>query len=490
MSNTAIKEVTRALQALLLSQLANVSSSARVSLLSPGDAMPGGLGVNLYLYRVTESPFTKNHAWPGDRATPPSPEPALGLSLSYLLTPFAPAPDPTSSVGDDAHTMLGAAMLTLHENAILNRVHIPGFDADTVLPPFLLNSYEQIKITLATTSIEELSKIWATINQPYRLSVAYEVSLVELTPFAPPPVSGGVVQSTGLKVITLDAPRLAALTPALGALLHVDRGGALVANELLITGFGFSFPGQTPAVQVGGQAVTIKSAPAPTDSALTAILPTDLDAGPQADVRMTLNSRTSTPLAFGVTPWLAGLTPLRTALEPTPGPPAPTLVLNGNGFTTSPQAVRFDGPEGTTNVASFVGSVTDSQATVSIPATLKNGIHQVRIVLAGPGRAASNSRTLEVIPRVGSPIGLAVVTVAGNSVHRLTLNGARLNGADVRLAIDGAIYQVAPDPKDPTQGKNANQLVYTLGRLLESGAHRVAVNVDGSISHSIDLEVP
>src|SRR5690242_9057356 len=157
MSSAAIKDVTKGLQVLLLSQLQQVSSTAQVSLLPPGDTLPTGLGVNLYLYRVIESQFTKNEPWPGDRVTPPSATPALGLELFYLLTPFAPAVDPSTSNGDDAHTMLGAAMLTFHENPILNQTHIRGFDVDAVLSPALLNSYEQIKIRLATTSLDELS---------------------------------------------------------------------------------------------------------------------------------------------------------------------------------------------------------------------------------------------------------------------------------------------------------------------------------------------
>ena len=101
-SRTAIQEVTQSLQRLLSSQLSVVNASAQVSLQPPGEPFPSGLGVNLYLYRIMESPFTKNQPWPGDRKTGPSDTPALGLELSYLLTPFAPAPDPTSKTGDDA----------------------------------------------------------------------------------------------------------------------------------------------------------------------------------------------------------------------------------------------------------------------------------------------------------------------------------------------------------------------------------------------------
>ena len=329
MSYAAINDVTRGIRMLLRSQLVRVSSSAVVSLLPPGDALPQVSGVNLYLYRGSESPSTKNRPWPGDRTTPPSDHPALGLQLHYLLTPLGTAPDDVSfGEGDDAHTMLGLAMLTLQEHPVLNDAHLPalpavgslnatpGFDADAVLPDYLLNSYEKIKIMLSPAGVEELSKIWATINQPYRLSVAYEISLVEITPTPPPPVQGGIVQRVGLDVILLQAPRLDSIDPAAGALVHVDNTGVLRTNSIVINGGGFSSPEATPIVTVGGQPVSVQPSSPPAVSSLIASLPTDLEAGPQADVRVSLYGRASAPLAFIVTPWLSAMTPVRSALAP------------------------------------------------------------------------------------------------------------------------------------------------------------------------------
>jgi hypothetical protein len=479
-SNTAIKDVTRGLQMLLLSQLTAISSSAQVSLLPPGQALPSGLGVNLYLYRIMENVFTKNQPWPGDKITPPSDKPPLGLELSYLLTPFAPAPDPATTNGDDAHTMLGAAMLALHQHTVLNDVHIAGFDADTALPASILNSFEQVKIRLAVTSLEELSKIWATINQPYRLSVAYEVSLIELVPATPTPLGGRPVLSTGLDVVLYQAPRLDALTPPAGPLAGVVAG-AIVANTLTIAGSGLSLRGRTSVAMVGGQEVTINSVPAPTGTSIAVTLPSTLDAGPNEDVQVSLQGKASTPLTYTVMPWLSSLTPIRSTLDPTGGPSAPTLVLSGNGFTTAPQAVRFDGPGGTTSVTGFVGAVTDNLATITIPSALKNGLYQVRLVLAD--NSVTNARTLQVIPLITSPIGLAVVTVAGKQVHQLTINGQRLDGANIRVLIDGIGYDAAANAAPA-------KLTFTLGRQLDSGAHTVAVVVDGSQSHDIALGAP
>jgi len=175
------------------------------------------------------------------------------------------------------------------------------------------------------------------------------------------------------------------------------------------------------------------------------------------------------------------MTPIRTALDPTQ-PADLKLALYGNGFTTTPRAVRFDGPGGTTNVTAFDTGGSDGQATVTMPATLANGIYNVRIVLNNPASSVSNPRTLEVMPCLDSPIALAIVTVSGNAVHQLTMNGARLNGSDVRLVLDGVTYQVGANA-------NATQLVYTLGRLLSAGSHRVAINVNGQTSRNVVLEV-
>jgi hypothetical protein len=480
MSFAAVYHVTRALRMLLHSQLSAVSASAVVTLLPPGETLPAASGVNLYLYRVQESPFTKNQAWRGDRITAASPDPVLGLQLTYLITPLGIRPDETSfEQGDDAHTMLGVAMLALHGNPILNDVHLPGFDADSVLPAFIRASFEQIKVTLLPTSLDELSKLWATINQPYRLSVAYEVSLVEVAPTPPPPAGGGIVLSTGVDVITLDPPRLEALAPSAGALARVDAGDVLHANVLSISGFGFQFPGQVPTVQVGGRPAIIQPAPPPSDQTLAVLLPTDLDGGPQADVRVTLNGQTSAPVVFAVAPWLAETRPIRTALDPVQGPADLTLILSGTGFGPAPQNVRLDGPGGITTVATAPTS-TDTRATAALPAGLASGMYSARLVRGD--QAASNARTLEVIPRVDTPIGVAQVIVSSVQVHRLTIAGARLTATDARVILDGVTYVAGPNG-------SANQLIYTLGRLLEPGSHAVAVRIDGRTSRTVTVGI-
>src|SRR5262249_9408148 len=337
-------------------------------------------GVNLYLYRATESPFARNQPWPGNRTTAGSNLPALSLQLHYLLTPLGTRPDDASfDTGDDAHTMLGVAMLTLYENPILNNVHVPGFDADAVLPPDLLNGYEQIKITLSSIGLEELSKIWATINQPYRLSVAYEVSLVQITPTPPPPVSGAVVTRPALDVFALLAPRLDSLDPTSSALMRRDNSGALQRNGIVINGGGFDFPGQTPTVTVGGRPAPITFGSPPIAGALSVTLPTDLDAGPQGEVRVTANCRRGAPLTVLLTAGASTTTPLRTDLRANQ-----KIVLEGVGFTANPSGVLIEGTGAPAGLAAFDPGVTDQKGALTVPPGLPNGLYRLRVVLANP----------------------------------------------------------------------------------------------------------
>ncbi len=480
MSYTSVHDVTKALQRLIHSQILPASANAVVTLLPPGEELPDALGINLYLYRVLENPATRNMPWRGDRSgAKPTDSPALGLQLYYLMTPLGSKPEDTSLDGDNAHTMLGLAMLALHENPVLNDVHLPGFDADVELPASLLDSYEQLKIYLVPTDLDELSKIWSTINKPYRLSAVYELSLVELTPVEPGPAGGGIVLFTGVDVRTLDPPHLTGLVPATGPLVQI-AAGAVAPAQIEIDGTGFAFPGVTPIVHVGGRTARIQAAPPATDTMLVVALPTDVDAGPDADVVVSRAGRTGAPVPYTIRPWLSEARPVRTALDPAlPGDRR--MTMRGVGLA-SPAEVRFDGPGGVVTSNVFEAGATDTALAVQIPSTLAVGTHQVRVVMSDAGTSASNARELVVLPLVQ---GIAAAVVPGpiaGSVHELTISGARLAGSDVRIVIDDAMHAVGSNG-------TAAQLVHALGRQLLAGPHDVSVVVDGVRSRSVELLV-
>jgi hypothetical protein len=146
--------------------MSNLLAGLDVTLDSPAD-LKNGAGsfekINLYLYQVVEHAFTKNQpAYPLDDGT--LHYPPLTLRLYYLLTPYAS--DPVS-----AHKVLGHAMRTLYDNAIVT-------DARLTEPLRLVA--EKLCIVLLSMKLEDLTRIWNALQTPYRLSVCYEVRVVPI----------------------------------------------------------------------------------------------------------------------------------------------------------------------------------------------------------------------------------------------------------------------------------------------------------------------
>src|SRR5262249_14773076 len=95
--------------------------------------------------------------------------PPLSLSLFYLMTPYA-TNDPQSG-NAAAHEILGDAMRVFYEHPI-----VPS----SYLADGLKDATEQIKIMLDPVNVDELSQVWHTFTQPFRLSILYEISVVQL----------------------------------------------------------------------------------------------------------------------------------------------------------------------------------------------------------------------------------------------------------------------------------------------------------------------
>jgi len=114
-----------------------------------------------------------------------------------------------------AHTLLGAAMQVFYEHPVVNDVHTPDFDFDT-LPGIkdLQNAFDKITVRLHPTNTEDLSKIWSMFNQPYRLSVIYQVSLVQIAPTAPAPPRAAPVKVTDVTVSPISHSGAGAARPA------------------------------------------------------------------------------------------------------------------------------------------------------------------------------------------------------------------------------------------------------------------------------------
>jgi len=237
--------VSESLRRMLESEM---SPSTRVTLLSPGDASPVTVRLNLFLYRIARNPQLENRDW---SAKPGAPNrlvfPPLALNLFYLLTVFSTA-DPQTGLAD-AHGIMGEAMRVLHENAIV---------PDTFLAGDLRHG--QVKISLLSTELEELSKIWTALTKEFRLSAVYEVSYVDIASTRETALPARVVKPAVGVTATPRFPSIGSMQPLSG-----QAGSALT--------FGGRNLANWPVTVRIGNRVAVRDVPIADDASFTAVIP-------------------------------------------------------------------------------------------------------------------------------------------------------------------------------------------------------------------------
>ncbi|MGB7921981.1 MAG: Pvc16 family protein [Pyrinomonadaceae bacterium] len=129
--------------------------------------------LNLFLYQMAHNAGLSNMPMrpsvkPGETGQPP-----LALKLYYLVTAYGQNDNDAL-----AHQLLGQAMLLLHDHPLLD----PGEIRDATLTELpdsdLHTQVERVRITPQPVALEEMSKLWTTFQTQFRISAAYEVSVV------------------------------------------------------------------------------------------------------------------------------------------------------------------------------------------------------------------------------------------------------------------------------------------------------------------------
>jgi Pvc16 N-terminal domain len=174
-SALAISAVTATLRNLLTAGTAGDGELADTAFTTqpPDKARTGTTNqLNLFLYQTTPNGAWRNQPLPPARDGEIAPFP-LSLDLHYLLTAYGR--------GDDdvlGHRLLGRAMSVLHGHPVLG----PGELHDALVDPDndVDAQPERVRITPATLTIDEMSKLWTTFQTQYRISAAYRVSVVLL----------------------------------------------------------------------------------------------------------------------------------------------------------------------------------------------------------------------------------------------------------------------------------------------------------------------
>ena len=204
---TALGSVSRSLRSLLLDEMTIVPATP-VTLLAPDEAA-GDRRINLFLCQVREHPQLRNLDYQlrprtaGTLVAPP-----LSLVLSYLMTAHTVSDPQTGNA--DAHAMLGEAMRVFHQHPVV---------PEASLEDDLAEAREELRIVQVPLDTEEISQVWGTFDRPFRLSVMYEVSVVQLdqSPSADRVIAPRV-RTVGVPEVRAPfvPPRLTGIDPASG----------------------------------------------------------------------------------------------------------------------------------------------------------------------------------------------------------------------------------------------------------------------------------
>jgi hypothetical protein len=162
---SVIADVSKTLESALTGTLAPLGAAAEIhDLQGPIPVAPAR--VTLFLFETSEDPSARNR--PVRREIQPGSlvlhKPAMALDLRYLVTPWSG--DRTTD-----HRLLGRVMQFLYDNAILSGPALQGGLAGTE---------QALKITLMPLALEDRTRVWHSVQKPYRLSVVYGVRVVNL----------------------------------------------------------------------------------------------------------------------------------------------------------------------------------------------------------------------------------------------------------------------------------------------------------------------
>lgn len=177
--SSALLAASQTLQAVLLARLQEdpVLSAlfepvgpAIVSLASPDGMVTLKLtGVSIWLYRLARDEQRLNQP---PRRLPPDflRHVPLPMRLHFLVTPMmgGATGDPTPETDLQ---VLGLILRAFHDRPLIAGADLAGALAGTD---------GEIAVRLEGGDIEEIARIWDTLDEPYRTSLCYEVGLVEV----------------------------------------------------------------------------------------------------------------------------------------------------------------------------------------------------------------------------------------------------------------------------------------------------------------------
>lgn len=419
MSNAlAIAAVTLTLRSLIDRNLpddlagASVTAKPLDKAVSSSGGPSSGNQINLFLYQTEINPSWRNLPLPDQVRPGESGHPPLALNLHYLITAYGEDDDDTRS-----HRLLGQAMSTLHDHPILSPEEIELATATELPGSTLHQQIESVRIVPHTLSLDELSRLWTTFQTQYRISAAYQASVV-------------VIES-----------RRAARTPLPVLRRGRDDEGITVQGDLIPpvpTLTTLELPRRQPSLRLGETLKIIGAQLAGSDlevrfqhPRLEAALTTEVlsQSTTELEVRLPEPGDAATAAA-PQNQWLPGVYTVQVAVQ-LQGEDAQRLT-NALPVALAPQIVTDPPIDVATDAATGITTLTVQTLPSVLPEQRAALLLGNRELLAQPRSDRTNTLTFQVTDMP-----------AGNYFVRL-----RIDGADSLLVQD---FEARPPQFDPTQ---------------------------------------
>lgn len=148
---------------------AGLGGTMIVSLRNPEEmAEKNDQGLSMWLYRITRDEDRLND--PLEQIAPSVfREPPLPLRLHYLFTPVVDPSTPNNA--EIEQRVLGKVLQSLYGHPLFRGTDLAGDFSGTDT---------EVRARLEPMSLEDITRIWNALEQPYQLSVSYEVTLVRI----------------------------------------------------------------------------------------------------------------------------------------------------------------------------------------------------------------------------------------------------------------------------------------------------------------------
>jgi hypothetical protein len=166
---TVIRAVSLSLRQVLRTAITNDSdpqlNGIDIDLRSPKEMREdkNSSGVSFWLYRVSRDPDTLNLQVRRTQPDRISRQP-IPLHLYYLVTPIRTRPE-------DEQLLLGRVIQVLNDHSILR---------GTDLIDTLAGAPDEFRIMLEPFSLEEITRVWTALEEPYQMSMTYSVQVVTI----------------------------------------------------------------------------------------------------------------------------------------------------------------------------------------------------------------------------------------------------------------------------------------------------------------------